>query len=71
MLTSLNKILTLYITQFYVLKTNLLEGYAIDAFLRTWMPPLSMMWFCRISEFFETAILKNACGQLLAYCLFY
>ena len=69
MSTSLNKILTLYIAQFYLLKTNLLEGYAIDAFLRTWKPPLSMVWFCKISEFFETAILKNARRQLLPYCL--
>ena len=69
MSTSLNKILTLYVTQFYLLKTKLLEGYAIEAFLRTWKPPLSVVWFCKISEFFETAILKNARGQLLPYCL--
>ena len=36
MSTSLNKILILYITQFYLLKTNLLEGYGIEAFLETW-----------------------------------
>ena len=68
MSTSWNKILT-YFTQFYLLKANLLEGYAIDAFLRIWKPPLSMVWFCKISEFFETAILKNARRQLLPYCL--
>ena len=62
MSTSLNKILTLHITQLYLLKTNLLEGYGIEAFLRTWKPSLPMMWLCKISEFFETVIFKNARG---------